>query len=597
MSEEILEPTSPLVEEAVENIAPAVDAPLAAVAEVAVPAEVAPAEAEEPDESFGDAFAEFERTHSRKAEAGADGPRQIDATVVTIDAESVVLDIGFKTEGVLARTTFPNNGDDVKQGDRMLVTVRGRNAEGYYELSRIRVAQPTDWSSLQKAFEEKTPVSGTVTAVVKGGVSVDVGVRAFMPASRTGTRDAAELEKLVGQQVTVNIIKLDTEEEDVVVDRRGIVEAEARVEQQARFATLKEGDIVTGQVRSLASYGAFVDLGGLDGLLHVSDISWARVTKPEDVLEVGQELRLKILKVDAESRKLSLGLKQLEAEPWDAVPQKYVVGQRVTGTVTRLMDFGAFVELEPGVEGLIHVSEMSWVKKVRKPSDMLKTGDTVEAVVLNISVPEKRISLGLKQALGDPWADVSQKFGVGSEVEGPVTRLMKFGAFVQIAEGVEGLVHISEIVADRRLNHPEDAVHVGQVVKAQVLAIDAEKRQIKLSMKQLIPTGLSEYLEERKEGDSVSGRVVSVSGDSAVVELGEGIRATCVVTATAAKAEGAANSGGLDLSALSSMLKDRWKTGGPAAGSAPAALEAGQVRSFKITKMDKDAKRIELKLA
>jgi small subunit ribosomal protein S1 len=290
-------------------------------------------------------------------------------------------------------------------------------------------------------------------------------------------------------------------------------------------------------------------------------------------------------------------LKQLEAEPWDAVPQKYVVGQRVTGTVTRLMDFGAFVELEPGVEGLIHVSEMSWVKKVRKPSDMLKTGDTVEAVVLNISVPEKRISLGLKQALGDPWADVSQKFGVGSEVEGPVTRLMKFGAFVQIAEGVEGLVHISEIVADRRLNHPEDAVHVGQVVKAQVLAIDAEKRQIKLSMKQLIPTGLSEYLEERKEGDSVSGRVVSVSGDSAVVELGEGIRATCVVTATAAKAEGAANSGGLDLSALSSMLKDRWKTGGPAAGSAPAALEAGQVRSFKITKMDKDAKRIELKLA
>ena len=585
MSEESLETTSPLVEEATENIAPPPVAPQDAAA---------PLEADEPAESFGDAFAEFERTHKRKAE---DGSKQIDATVVTIDAENVVLDIGFKTEGVLARTTFPNNGDDVKPGDRMLVSVRGRNAEGYYELSRIRVAQPTDWSALQKAFDEKTPVAGTVTAVVKGGLSVDVGVRAFMPASRTGTRDAAELEKLVGQQITVNIIKLDTEEEDVVVDRRGIVEAEAREQQQARFATLQEGDIVTGQVRSLASYGAFVDLGGLDGLLHVSDISWARVTKPEDVLEVGQELRLKILKVDAESKKLSLGLKQLEAEPWDAVPQKYVVGQRVTGTVTRLMDFGAFVELEPGVEGLIHVSEMSWVKKVRKPSDMLKTGDTVEAVVLNISVPEKRISLGLKQALGDPWADVSQKFGVGSEVEGPVTRLMKFGAFVQIAEGVEGLVHISEIVADRRLNHPEDAVHVGQVVKAQVLAIDAEKRQIKLSMKQLIPTGLSEYLEERKEGDSVSGRVVSVSGDSAVVELGEGIRATCVVTATAAKAEGAANSGGLDLSALSSMLKDRWKTGGPAAGSAPAALEAGQVRSFKITKMDKDAKKIELKLA
>jgi len=586
MSEEILETTSPLVEEATEN--QVADAPLAAPEAIA-----APVEADAPDESFGDAFAEFERTHQRKAE---DGSKQIDATVVTIDAENVVLDIGFKTEGVLARTTFPNNGDDVKPGDRMLVSVRGRNAEGYYELSRIRVAQPTDWSSLQKAFEEKTPVSGTVTAVVKGGVSVDVGVRAFMPASRTGTRDAAELEKLVGQQVTVNIIKLDTEEEDVVVDRRSIVEAEARVEQQARFATLKEGDIVTGQVRSLASYGAFVDLGGIDGLLHVSDISWARVNAPEEVLEVGQELRLKVLKVDAESKRVSLGLKQLEAEPWDAVPEKYVAGQRVTGTVTRLMDFGAFVELEPGVEGLIHVSEMSWVKKVRKPSDMLKTGDTVEAVVLRIEPAEKRISLGLKQALGDPWADVALKFGVGSEVEGPVTRLMKFGAFVQIAEGVEGLVHISEIVADRRLNHPEDAVRVGQVVKAQVLGIDAEKRQIKLSMKQLIPTGLTEYLEEHKEGDSVSGRVVDVSGDTATVELGEGIRATCKLAAAAPAAESKASGGGVDLSAFSSMLKDRWKTGGPAPGSAPAALEAGQVRSFKITKMDKDAKRIELKL-
>jgi len=587
MSEEILEPTSPLVEEATEN--QAADAPPAAPQEIA-----APIEADVPDESFGDAFAEFERTHQRKAE---DGSKQIDATVVTIDVENVVLDIGFKTEGVLARTTFPNNGDDVKPGDRMLVSVRGRNAEGYYELSRIRVAQPTDWTSLQKAFEEKTPVSGTVTAVVKGGLSVDVGVRAFMPASRTGTRDAAELAALVGQQITCNIIKLDTEEEDVVVDRRSIVEAEAKVEQQARFATLKEGDIVTGQVRSLATYGAFVDLGGIDGLLHVSDISWARVNAPEEVLEVGQELRLKVLKVDAESKRVSLGLKQLEAEPWDAVPEKYVAGQRVTGTVTRLMDFGAFVELEPGVEGLIHVSEMSWVKKVRKPSDMLKAGDTVEAVVLRIEPAEKRISLGLKQALGDPWADVALKFGVGSEVEGPVTRLMKFGAFVQVAEGVEGLVHISEIVADRRLNHPEDAVRVGQVVKAQVLGIDAEKRQIKLSMKQLIPTGLTEYLEEHKEGDSVSGRVVDVSGETATVELGEGIRAMCKLTAAAPTEESKANGGGVDLSAFSSMLKDRWKMGGPAPGSAPAALEAGQVRSFKITKMDVEAKRIELKLA
>jgi small subunit ribosomal protein S1 len=582
MSEEILEPTSPLVEEAT----------------VAVAAEpIAPVEVDEPVESFGEAFADFERTHSRKVDAGTDGPKQIDATVVTMDAEQVVLDIGYKTEGVLARASFPNHAEDVKPGDRMLVSVVGRNEEGYYELSRIRVAQATDWTGLQKAFAEKMPVSGIVTGVVKGGVTVDVGVRAFMPASRTGTRDAAEMAELVGKTITCHIIKLETEEEDVVVDRRGIVEAEAKAQQQARFATLREGDVVTGTVRSLATYGAFVDLGGMDGLLHVSDMSWSRVNAPEDLLEVGQELKLKVLKLDADGKRISLGLKQMQAEPWDAVPEKYVAGQRVTGTVTRLMDFGAFVELEPGIEGLIHVSEMSWVKKVRKPSDMLKTGDSVEAVVLRIEPAEKRISLGLKQALGDPWVEVPVKFPVGAEVEGPVTRLMSFGAFVQIAEGVEGLVHISEMVADRRLNHPSDVVRVGQVVKAQVVAVDAEKRQLKLSMKQLIPTGLSEYLEERKVGDAVSGRVVDVTGDVATVELGEGIRAICKIVKVPAAEAGAGSGGGLDLSALSSMLNARWKSGAPAAGSAPAAMEAGQVRGFKITALDKEAKRLEVELA
>ncbi len=605
MPEENMIPTSPLVEETSQTLVAenpvaetSVETPAERVAEVAAAFEAEkPTEVEEPVESFGEAFAEFERTHSRKAESAADGPKQIDATVVTIDAESVVLDIGFKTEGVLARASFPNNGDDVKPGDRMLVSVRGRNPEGYYELSRIRIAQATDWSALQKAFDEKSPVAGTVTAVVKGGLTVDIGVRAFMPASRTGTRDAAELEALVGQHISCNIIKLDTEEEDVVVDRRAIVEAEAKELEAARFQTLQVGDIVEGKVRSLANYGAFVDLGGIDGLLHISDISWSRVNAAEDVLEVGQELRLKVLKVDSENNRVSLGLKQLQAEPWDAVPGKYLPGERVTGTVTRLMDFGAFVELEPGIEGLIHVSEMSWVKKVRKPSDMLKTGETVEVVVLNVSPAEKRISLGLKQALGDPWVEVPLKFPVGAEVVGPVSRLMNFGAFVQIAEGVEGLVHISEIAVDRRLNHPSDVLRVGEVVKAQVLAIDAEKRQIKLSMKQLVPTGLTEYLEEHKVGDSVSGRVVDVSGDTAIVELGEGIRATCKVVAAAVAAESTAGGGGVDLSAFSSMLKAKWKSGEPAAGSAPAVLEAGQVRSFRITALDAEAKRIELKLA
>ncbi|HEY4382792.1 MAG TPA: S1 RNA-binding domain-containing protein [Acidobacteriaceae bacterium] len=546
------------------------------------------------DVPFGDLLAEFEHAHSHKAE---DGATQLQGTVVSLDAESVYLDIGYKSEGILPRTAFENNAEGVATGDVFPVSVKGRNAERYYELSRHKVIQPVDWASLEEAFAQKTPVVGTVTAVVKGGLTVDVGVRAFMPASRSGVRDAAEMEKLVGQEITCRITKLDVADEDVVVDRRVITEEQARLLEQGRYAEMKEGDIVSGVVRSLPTYGAFIDLGGIDGLLHISDMAHARVNSPEDVLSVGQELRLKILKVDTESRRISLGLKQLEPEPWETAAERYVVGQRITGTVTRLMDFGAFVVLEPGIEGLVHVSEMSWVKKVHKPSDILKQGDTVEAVVLSVSAGERRISLGLKQALGDPWTDAAQKFPVGSAIEGPVTRLMKFGAFVQLTEGVEGLVHISEIVADRRLNHPQDAVRAGQIVKAQVLAIDTEKRQIKLSMKQLVPTGLGEYLEEHNTGDVVSGRVVEQAGDIATVELGEGIRATCRVAASAPAAESGTSGGAVDLSSLSSMLSARWKSGAAPAGAKPQPLSAGQIRSFRIATLDREAQKVELELA
>jgi small subunit ribosomal protein S1 len=477
--------------------------------------------------------------------------------------------------------------------------VKGRNAERYYELSRHKVVQPTDWSSLEEAFAQKTPVVGIVTAVVKGGLTVDVGVRAFMPASRSGTRDAAEMEKLVGQEITCRITKLDVTDEDVVVDRRVISEELARAQAQGLYSEMKEGDIVSGAVRSLTSFGAFIDLGGIDGLLHISDISWGRVNAAEDVLAVGQELRLKVLKVDAEGRRVSLGLKQLEPEKWDSAAEKYKVGQRITGTVTRLMDFGAFVELEPGIEGMIHVSEMSWVKKVHKPSDILKPGETVEAVVLSVKQDERRIALGLKQALGDPWADAPKKFPAGSAIEGPVTRLMNFGAFVQLAEGVEGLVHVSEITAERRINHPQDVLRVGQIVKAQVLALDTEKRQIKLSIKQLVPTSIKEYLEEHKENDVVSGRVIEQSEESATVELGEGIRAVCQMAAIAPavakkKKESAA---ALDLSSLTSMLNARWKGSAAPSGTAPEPLAVGQIRSFRIVKIDRETEKIELELA
>ena len=549
----------------------------------------------ETTESFKDVLKEYERGR-RKPETGSGGR---EGTVIAITSDAIVLDIGFKTEGILALSA-ELNAQTVKPGDKLLVTVKGRDPEGYYELVRGKIDRPTDWPALEKAFNEKATIMGTVTGVVKGGLSVDVGVRAFMPASRSGARDAAEMEKLVGQEIRCRITKIDSTEEDVVVDRRIISEEEERSAKERRYSELKEGDTVRGAVRSLADYGAFVDIGGIDGLLHVSDISWTRISKPSDVLTEGQEVEVRVLKIDPAKRRISLGMKQLQPHPWDAVAVKYKVGERVRGVVTRLMEFGAFVEIEPGIEGLIHISEMSWGKKVKKASDVVKPGENVEAVILGINAGERRISLGLKQALGDPWRDVEKNLPLGAVVEGPVASMTKFGAFVQVAEGVEGMIHISEISAEKRLNHPSDALRLGQVVKAQVLAIDTEKRQLRLSIKQLIPSDLDEYLAEHKEGDVVSGRVVNVSGGHARVELGEGIQASCDLTRvaqTSASAQSASALGKADLSSLGSMLQARWKSGGPVVSSKPEEVRAGEIRKFRIAKLDAGAKRIELELA
>jgi small subunit ribosomal protein S1 len=549
-------------------------------------------------ESFGDILSQYTKSSSRKTE----GSRQLQATVIAVNAEAVFFDIGYKSEGILPLAAL--QGETLKPGDKALVTVKGRDLDGYYELSRFKVERPMDWSALEKAFAEKTTVLGTVTGVIKGGFSVDVGVRAFMPASRGGVRDAADMEKLVGQEIRCRIIKLDVTDEDVVVDRRAVTEEEERSAKDKFLSQIREGETVSGTVRSLTDYGAFVDLGGVDALLHVSDIAWGRVNKPADVLTVGQSVDVKVLKVGGDSdrgdkKRISVGLKQLQPHPWDAVAEKFKAGERVRGTVTRLMEFGAFVELEPGIEGLIHISEMSWSKgKIRKASDVVKPGETVEVVILQVNAAEHRLSLGLKQALGDPWAEVAQRFAVGSAVEGPVTNLTKFGAFVQLSEGIEGMVHVSDITAEKRINSPHDMLRVGQVVKAQVLAIDLEKRQMRLGMKQLVPTGLDEYIAEHNEGDMVTGRMMEESGGSARVELGEGIHATCKIVAAAAapaKVE-APKDAKADLSSLSSMLQARWKSGSSPTPKAEPA-RAGQVRGFRIAKLDRTAKKIEVEFA
>jgi small subunit ribosomal protein S1 len=546
----------------------------------------------ESTESFDAILSQYEQTHSHRS---GDGGKQLSGTVVAVSADSVFVDIGYKTEGVLPLALFQSAGETVEPGSKLLVSVKGRNEEGYYELSRMRVEQPKDWTALEQAFADKSVIVGTVTGVVKGGLTVDVGVRAFMPGSRSGAKDAAEMEKLVGQEIRCRIIKLDVAEEDLVVDRRAVAEEEDRSTKERRFGEINEGDVVSGTVRSLMDYGAFVDIGGVDGLLHISDIAWARVEKPADVLTVGQQIEAKVLKVEAAGKRISLGMKQLTAHPWDAVAGKYVSGERVRGAVTRVTDFGAFVELEPGVEGMVHISEMSWVKKVRKPGDLVKPGDVVEVMILGVSVPEKRMSLGLKQTLGDPWVEAGEKFAVGSQVEGPVTSFTKFGAFVQLAEGIEGMIHVSEISAEKRIERPQDVLRAGQVVKAKVLDVDKEKRQIKLSMKQLVPTGLDEYIVEHAEGDVVSGRLIEVSGEHGTVELGEGIRSRARLFAEAAVKE-EAKRGEVDRSSLGSMLASRWKNGPSAAEAKAEPVRAGQIRSFRITLLDREAKKVEVQL-
>ena len=547
----------------------------------------------EPNESFQDILSQFEQSKSRKPEEAGKGR---EGTVIAVTVDSVLVDIGFKTEGTLPLAVFQGAGEAVKQGDKLVVSIKGRDPEGYYELVLGKSERPKDWASLEKAFADKTTIVGRVTGLVKGGLSVDVGVRAFMPASRSGARDAAEMGKLVEQEIRCRITQLDVAEENVIVDRRAVAEEEGRAVKQRRFSEIKEGATLPGTVRSLTDYGAFIDIGELDALLHVSDISRTRVSKPADVLAVGQEVEVKVLKVDSEKRRISVGMKQLEPDPWDSVATKYKPGERARGTVTRLLDFGAFVELEPGIEGLIHISELSWAKKVRTPSDVVKPGETVETVILGVSGGERRISLGLKQALGDPWAEVTQKFAVGSVVEGSVTSLTNFGAFVQVSEGVEGMIHISDMSSEKRINHPQDMLKVGQRVKAQMLEIDTERRRLKLGMKQLVPTSIEEYIAERQEGNVVSGRVIEISGERARVELGEGIEALYRIAAELPDKEKTGVEGKADLASLSSMLKARWKGSSGAARPEAEAVRAGQIRSFRITKLDPAAKKIELEL-
>ena len=548
------------------------------------------------ESSFAEILSEFEQQHHGPGRGEA-----LEGAVVSITPESVFVDIGRKMDGVLPADLFrtPNGELSLKIGDKLLVSITGTDGEGSYTLSTIKVERPKDWGALERAFAEQRAVGGIVTEMVKGGFRVDVGTEAFMPASRSGTKDPAEMEKLVGQEIQCKIIKLETASEDVVVDRRAVLEEEEKRAREQRLAELVEGAVVSGTVRSVTDFGAFVDLGGVDGLLHVTDMAWHRVARPSDFVSPGQPVEVKILKVQPDTRRISLGMKQLTPDPWTLAAERFQTGARVQGKVSRLADFGAFVELAPGVDGLIHVSEMSWSKKIKKPSDVLKLGEMVEAVVLGVNAAERRISLGLKQALGDPWEDALKKYPEGTVVEGPVTNLANFGCFVDLGNGIEGMIHISDITREKRLNHPREAVSAGQVVRAVVLEIDKERRRLKLGIKQLEPTTADEYIGEHSTGETVTGRIVEMSAGRAKIELGDGLFGECRISDEPSEEKAAEPvAPAADLSSLTAMLAAKWKQGVASTKSArPEPASAGQIRSFRIVKLDQANKKIELELA
>jgi small subunit ribosomal protein S1 len=512
--------------------------------------------------------------------------------VVGISDDYVLVDYGSKSEGMIPSTDLRDASGTlaVQVGDTFNVAITGYNKEGMATLSRVVGPRPRDWQGLQQAFENKDIIAGRVTSMVKGGLTVDVGARAFLPASRSGIRDAAEMEKLVGQEIRCRIIKLDVDDEDVVIDRRSVMEEEAEQVRRTLIETLQEGSVVRGTVRSMAQYGAFVDIGGMDGLLHVGDITWARVADPASELSVGDALDLKVLKVDRQSRKISLGLKQMSPDPWEEAVAKLSPGDRVTGEVKRLADFGAFVEILPGVEGLIHVSEMSWTKRIQRPSDVLKLGERVEAVVLKVDAPAGRLSLGLKQVLGNPWDTLKERYPVGKIIEGKVTRLAKFGAFVEVEEGVDGLIHISEFTNEKRIQTPGEVVKVGQIVRAAIVSADPETKRLKLSMKQLEATPADQFVQDVAVGDQITGRVVQIRGNEVRVQLGEGIEGVCTITPSAS--ESPAMAGGSLAQQLAAAWKGGTKTTAQGGGAEPYV--EGQLRSFTIKAIDPAHRKIEL---
>jgi small subunit ribosomal protein S1 len=450
----------------------------------------------------------------------------VKGVVLQVSDSEVIVDVGYKSEGIIPVDEFRDETGQItiKVGDSVDVLLeKTEDKEGYVVLSKEKAEKMKVWDDVERAYQERRVVTGRVIERVKGGLAVDIGVRAFLPGSQVDVRPVRNLDALKGQELRMRVIKVNKKRGNIVLSRKAVLEEENATRKQDTLQTLEEGKVLMGAVKNITEYGAFVDLGGIDGLLHITDMSWGRINHPNEVLNVGDEIRVTVLKFDRETERVSLGLKQLKADPWTTATLKYPVNVRVKGKVVSLTDYGAFVELEEGVEGLIHVSEMSWSKKVKHPSKVLTIGQEVECVVLGIDQEAHRISLGLKQTEQNPWAQLAEKYPIGAKIKGKVRNLTEFGAFVEVEEGIDGLIHISDLSWTKRVKHPSEILKKGDTVEAVVLNIDAENQRLSLGLKQLATDIWDEFFAHHKAGDITEGKVVRVTNFGAFVELAEGI--------------------------------------------------------------------------
>jgi small subunit ribosomal protein S1 len=450
----------------------------------------------------------------------------VKGVVVQIDPDYVLVNIGYKSEGCIPIAEFMDESGqlNVKVGDEVKVLFEKKeNIRGYIVLSKKKAEREQVWEHIEAAVESGTLVDGKIIASVKGGLTVDIGVPAFLPASQVDVRPIGNLEKLIGQSFQFKVVKVNKKRGNVVLSRRAILEEERDKQKKDTLATLAEGEIREGIVKNITDYGAFIDLGGIDGLLHIVDMSWRKLSHPSEILKIGDTVSVKVLKYDQEKEKISLGIKQTIPDPWLSVESKYHAGDRVVGSVVSLADYGAFISLEEGVEGLVHVSEMSWTKRVRHPSEILKVGDEVAAEVLGVDVPSRRISLGLKQIQMNPWTVIGDKYPVGTKIEGQIKNVTDFGVFIGVEDGIDGLVHVSDMSWTKRIKHPSELYSKGQIVQAVVLNIDPENERLSLGIKQLVIDPWNEIPQKYKPGTKVKGKVTSVTDFGIFLEIEEGI--------------------------------------------------------------------------